>query len=221
LFRLPHDTPSDHIGVPRFVAAMSFLGFAAYLGVGLFGAEKPQGLVWRYAKAFANSQFDVGNDPSGPYRKHGDLKFALDFEKAFNFAVEEDKPLFLDFTGVNCTNCRFMEDGTMSRPQIEERLGRFVRIQLFTDAVPLPDKVEAERLRQFNAQLQESWFGDVTLPSYVVIPPDRSVLSDPTKIFSRFFGVGDETEFAQFLDQGWNRWQKVQAGRAGRQVGKR
>src|SRR6185369_4436101 len=42
VFRLPHDVPTDHIGVFRFVAAMSFLGFAMYLGVGLFGAEKPQ-----------------------------------------------------------------------------------------------------------------------------------------------------------------------------------
>ena len=221
MFRLPHDMAVDHIGVGRFIVAVSFLGFAAYLGVGLYGADKPQGLLWRYVKSFASPKFEGGSDPTGPYLKHGDLRYALDFERAFEVAVAENKPLFLDFTGVNCTNCRFMEDGTMSQPMVEERLGRFVRIQLFVDRVPIDDTAEASRLKEFNTRLQEGWFGRVALPSYVVIPPDRSVLTDSSKVLEFFEGVGNEAAFAQFLDRSWAGWQKVQANRGGKIVGQR
>jgi thiol:disulfide interchange protein DsbD len=223
LFRLPHDVATDHIGVIRFVSAMSFLGLASYLGVGLFSAEKPQGAVWKYVAAFATPTFKGGTDPTGPYLKHGELKYALDFEQALKFAIAENKPLFLDFTGVNCANCRYMEDGPMSKPHIEKRLHEFVRVQLYTDA-PVPtvsDPVYAERLRDFNAQLQESWFGDVSLPSYVVIPPDPSVLNDASRILSRLPGKRDEATFARFLDEGLNGWRELQAQNVGREFGKR
>jgi len=214
LFRLPHDAPSDHIGVVRFLSATSFLGLASYLAVGLFGAEKPQGAVWKYVEAFANADFEGGTDPSGPFLKHGDLKYALDFERALQFAIAENKPIFLDFTGVNCANCRFMEKGPMSSPDIERRLGQFVRIQLFTDAaVPIvPDREEAERLREFNERLQIDWLGDVTLPSYVVIPPDPAVLTDSSKILAKLGGRSGEAEFAKFLDDGWKNFQTLRNG---------
>ncbi|MGQ0637467.1 MAG: cytochrome c biogenesis protein CcdA [Planctomycetaceae bacterium] len=221
LFRLPHDTPVDHIGVLRFMGAMSFLGLASYLAVGLFSADKPEGRVWKYIAAFAAPQFHGGSDPTGPYLEHGKLKYALDFERAMEFAVKENKPLFLDFTGVNCTNCRYMEKGPMSQPDVEERLKRFVRVQLFTDTVPISDTAEAKRLYDFNLKLQESWFGDVTLPSYVVIPPDRHVLADRSKILEQLVGA-QESEFVPFLDRGWSRWQQWLAGKTTAQMlGKR
>jgi thiol:disulfide interchange protein DsbD len=222
LFRLSHDMPSEHIGVLRFVSAMSFMGLASYLAVGLFSAEKPHGAVWKYVEAFANPNFEGGADRIGPYLKHGRLQYALDFDRALEVAIAENKPLFLDFTGVNCANCRWMEKGPMSQPQIEERLSRFVRIQLFTDALPyVPDRAEAERLRELNAKLQEDWYGDVSLPSYVIIPPDREVLKDRSKILSDLAGKNDAATFADFLDRGWTGWQKIQANRGGRVVGQR
>jgi thiol:disulfide interchange protein DsbD len=220
-FRLPHDVAVESIGVVRFMTAMSFLGLASYLGVGLFAAEKPQGKVWQYIQAFAAPQFHLGEDPTGPYSEHGGLKYALDFERALEFAIKEKKPLFLDFTGMNCTNCRYMEKGTMSRPEIEDRLKRFVRVQLFVDRVPLTDTKEAARLKEINLALQENWFGNVTLPSYVVIPPDREAIKDiQNGILSFFEGTGEEAVFGKFLDDGWNRWQGLANGK-GRVVGKR
>ncbi len=221
VFRLPHDTPVDSIGVLRFVFAMSFLGLASYLGVGLFASDKPHGVVWRYVEAFANPNFEGGADPSGPWLKHGGLKYALDLERAFETAKAENKPLFLDFTGVTCTNCRYMEKGPMSQPDIEQRLGQFVRVQLYTDSVPIDDKIEAERLLEYNLRIQGQWFGDVTLPSYVIIPPDRSVLDDSSKIISALVGKKDQSVFAQFLDSSLDSWKKVQAQQSAPVVGKR
>lgn len=221
-FRLPHDTASDHIGVPRFVLAMSFLGFASYLGVGLFATDKPHGMVWRYVEAFANPNFESGSDRIGPSLKHGGLEYALDFERAFDAAIAENKPLFLDFTGVTCTNCRFMEKGPMSQPDIQQRLSQFVRVQLYTDSIPqVEDKKEAERLLEYNLNLQENWFRDTTLPAYVVIPPDRTVLKDRSKIIDSLKGKNTDGDFARFLDRGLAGWQKVQANRGIREVGQR
>jgi thiol:disulfide interchange protein DsbD len=215
IFRLPHDVPTENIGVMRFVSAMAMLCFAMYLGTGLFGAQKPQGAIWKNVEAFANSTSHVGSDRTGPTVTHGSLTYSLDFERALDYAIEQNKPLFLDFTGVNCTNCRKMEQGAMSDVDIENRLGRFVRIQLFTDRVPLPDRKEAERLKEFNQNLQNGWFGTIALPSYVVIPPTRDVLENRKLILSRFEGYDpDHAKFAKFLDRGWSKWQKVQAGKS-------
>jgi thiol:disulfide interchange protein DsbD len=222
VFRLPHDVPTENIGVARFVTAVSLLGFAMYLGAGLFGAEKPQGVIWKNVEAFANSTFDVGSDITGPVVKHGNLKYSLDFERALEFAISENKPLFLDFTGENCTNCRKMEKGPMSNSEVEAKLGKFVRIQLFTDTVPLDDRKEAERLKEFNQALQKGWFGTIALPSYVVIPPTRNVLTNRSLILSSFEGYDpDHAKFARFLDKGWSKWQKVQAQNAGTVIGSR
>jgi thiol:disulfide interchange protein DsbD len=224
LFRLPHDVPADHIGVLRFMTAMSFLGLASYLSVGLFGNDKPTGKIWAYIDSYAAPQFHGGTDPTGPVLEHGRLKYALDLEKAMDFAIQQNKPLFLDFTGVFCTNCRYMEKGPMSQPAVEDKLDRFVRVQLFTDQMPptIADAAEKQRLLSYNTRLQEQWFGDVTLPSYVVIPPERAALKDASKILANFLGKGEEAEFTEFLDQGWNRWQQVQANRGtARTIGQR
>ena len=212
--RLPHDMPTERIGVVRFISAISVLTFSMYLGAGLFSSHKPEGMIWKNVEAFANSNFDVGTDRTGPIVKHGKLAYSLDLEQALSVAISENKPLFLDFTGENCTNCRKMEKGPMSNSEVEGLLGKFVRIQLFTDTVPLDDRVEAERLREYNVNLQNRWFGSVALPSYVVIPPDRKALENRSMILSRFEGYDpDATKFAKFLDRGLRKWQKAQAGK--------
>jgi thiol:disulfide interchange protein DsbD len=200
---------------------MSFLGFASYLGVGLFATDKPHGVVWRYVEAFANPNFEAGSDRLGPSLKHGGLEYALDFERALNAAIAENKPLFLDFTGVTCTNCRYMEKGPMSRPDIQQRLNQFVRVQLYTDSVPIADKKEAARLLDRNLELQEDWFRDTTLPAYVLIPPDPKALEDRSKIIDRLIGKKEDAEFAEFLDRGLNKWQKLAAVRGAKEVGQR
>ena len=74
LFRLPHDTPTDHIGVVRLVSAMTFFGLSAYLAVGLFATTKPTGKIWENIQAFAPPRFeDVSNflESPVPHRRAG------------------------------------------------------------------------------------------------------------------------------------------------------
>jgi len=178
MFRLPHDTPSDSISVARLGFAIAFLVFGAYLGVGLFGNEKPRGFVWDQIESFAPPNLEGRQQADlGYVIVHDGLEYSLEFEKAAQFAAAQNLPMFLDFTGVNCVNCRLMEK-RMEQPHNRKRLERFVRVQLYTDNVPhIQDKALVQRLLESNRELQEDWFGDVTLPSYAVIAPPKPALA--------------------------------------------
>jgi len=206
MFRLPHDTVSESISVPRLVAAMTFLGFGGYLAVGLFAPEKPDGKVWEQIEAFLPGRFEGGIDDVGPFLEHDGLKYALDVDRAFEVAASTKQPLFLDFTGINCVNCRLMEE-RMAEPHNRQRLEKFLRVQLYTDNVPeLSDRKLVDELLAKNRELQEDWFGDVTLPSYAVVAPEGR------KILASFKGLEqDDGQFAEFLDRGLEEWRKVSA----------
>ena len=61
----PHDVPSGHVGVIRLGMAMSFLGLASYLAVGLFGSKRPEGWVWGQIAAFAPPETETHEPAAG------------------------------------------------------------------------------------------------------------------------------------------------------------
>lgn len=204
MFRLPHDTPTDHVSVPRFVASIGFLGLASYLAVGLFSAESPRGMLWENIASFAPPRVDGGEGDIGPYIDHDGLKYALDVDQAVEFAQKNNKPLFFDFTGVNCVNCRKMER-KMEQPQNRQLLENFVLVRLYTDNVPtIKDQEQVDALLQKNITRQTEWFGDSTLPAYVVVTPDGQTQ------LAAFVGLEQKDgTFAAFLGEGLQRWQEV------------
>jgi thiol:disulfide interchange protein len=198
MFRLPHDTPTEHISAIRLCFAMTFLGLAGYLAVGLFAPSKPTGKIWEQIAAFAPPEYESGSGDIGPYLEHDGLQYALDFERAFEYARQNNQPIFLDFTGENCINCRLMEH-LMEKPELRERLTNFVRVRVYTDSVPMIPSQQEQLLLEKNRELQEKWFEDVSLPAYAVITPDREVLS-------KSIGQQSEDVFAKFLDEGLKKW---------------
>ncbi|MDZ7648718.1 MAG: thioredoxin family protein [Cytophagales bacterium] len=54
---------------------------------------------------------------------HG-LNGYFDYKQAIACARQQNKPLFIDFTGHGCTNCREMEANVWSDPQVLQRLRR-------------------------------------------------------------------------------------------------
>jgi len=114
--------------------------------------------------------------------------------------------MVFDFTGVNCVNCRLMEKKLVESHNLR-LLQKFVLVQLYADAVPtIADAAERMRLLNRNRQLQTEWFEEVTLPAYAVVTPDGKT------VLSSYFGLEQkEGEFASFLEQGWEKWQGVNA----------
>ncbi len=90
-----------------------------------------------------------------------------DFSAAQAAARSSGKPLFVDFTGYTCTNCRWMEANIFTRPDVSAELGQFVLSRLYTDG----DGEIYERQQAF----QEKTFGTVALPLYAVLDADGKV----------------------------------------------
>jgi len=210
LYRLPHDTPLEHVSVPRMLFGLTFLSLGFYLLPGLFPGSvegtkwRPKGAVFAWIDAFLLP--DPGSSQSDlPWT--GRLKTALDEARLQN------RPVFVDFTGETCTNCRYNEQTVFTRGDVRDLLRRYVLVQLYTDKVPLalyPPGMRAQVARdsrrpradaEAHLRFQRNAFGTEQLPLYVIMRP----LPDGT---IRVVGVYDEGKindlqaFIQFLQNG-------------------
>jgi thioredoxin-related protein len=206
LFRLPHDTPVENIGVPRFLLATMFLGLALYMMPALWH-KTPQGVLGRFLVSFAPLDTEAGV-AEGQTAGHPKLSWYLDYDKAREEALKENKLLFIDFTGVNCQNCRANEIGVFPQPPVQEELKKFVRVQLYTDVVPKQglSKDEAEAEAKRNSQWQAATFGDTATPMYVVFKPDLAALEENGKLKGVALGrtagyINDVSSFVSILKE--------------------
>ncbi|MBM81396.1 MAG: hypothetical protein CMJ78_12515 [Planctomycetaceae bacterium] len=208
IFRTPHDTPTDSISVTRLGFAMCFFGLAGYLTTGLFAPEKTTGAIWQNIAAFAPPIIKGGDDVDvGPVLEHEGLKYALDRNQAIQFAKQNNRPMLYDFTGVNCVNCRKMEQLIAHDDPIRDRLTDVVLVAIYVDIMPqIISGDSAYDLLEENQALQREWFGDITMPSYAIVTPDGE-----TRL-SEFKGYPQQrSDFVDFLDKGLNRWRELKS----------
>jgi thiol:disulfide interchange protein DsbD len=196
----------EHIGVPRLILATFFLGFGLYMTPTLWG-RTPQGVAGRFLLGFAplNTAELPGQGQAAGLEK---LDWYLDYEQARAKALEENKLLFIDFTGVNCQNCRANEMSVFLQPAVREQLKGFVRVQLYTDSVPNPKltaaaaKSEADR----NSTRESETFHEISTPLYVIFQPDRNRAEENGKLLgierSRAAGyIKDVSSFVDMLEK--------------------
>jgi thiol:disulfide interchange protein DsbD len=130
--------------------------------------------------------------PPDPYPGRKSTKeFAIDwvhdYDQALTSAKAQNKPIFINFTGANCTNCRWMEANMFPDPEVYKVLSEvFVPVELWTDRLNPKDKA--------NQKIQVELTGDVTLPIYAVISPEGKVI----KLFPG--STRDKQEFLKFLN---------------------
>ena len=74
------------------------------------------------------------------------FKGFFDYNQAISFAIQENKPLFVDFTGHACVNCRKMEEQVWSDSKIKNILSNdIVLVSLYVDEridLPLNEQYE-------------------------------------------------------------------------------
>lgn len=109
------------------------------------------------------------------------------YETALAEAKRTSKPIFVDFTGYTCTNCRWMERNMFIEPAVQNTLREYVLVQLYTDG--------RDSIHMRNRQMQKDRFNTIDLPLYVLMSPNDSVLAKG--IFTR-----DTEVFTLFLDRG-------------------
>jgi thiol:disulfide interchange protein DsbD len=171
-YRLPHDTPLDHLGVVRMLLASVFFVLAVYMVPALWRVT-PQGLVGEGLVAFL--PLDTRSVPLSAGGGSAELSWLRDYEQAWQLAKEKDRLIFIDFTGQNCTNCRYNEKNVFPKPEVHQELEKYVRVQLYTDFVPTAGLTQAEAESQAarNSSWQRGTFQDVTNPLYAVLKPDK------------------------------------------------
>jgi thiol:disulfide interchange protein len=169
------------------LCATLFLGLALYFTTGLFGAPlgeweamlppPPKGEAARMASPTSDTRVWIESYDAGLAK-----------------AQAENRPVFLNFTGVTCTNCRWMESNLFPHPRVQQELAQFVRVELFTDR----ETPEDER----NSALQAEKFATVALPLYAIVSPTGTILA-------RFPGLTrSPDEFVAFLQRGARRFQQ-------------
>jgi thiol:disulfide interchange protein DsbD len=87
------------------------------------------------------------------------------------------RPIFVDFTGETCTNCKYNENNIFPQPKVNDLLEQFERVQLYTDWVPASSfetdpGTQARRLEGLaNQDFMNRAFGTIQLPLYVTLLP--------------------------------------------------
>lgn len=216
--KFPHDSDMNSVPVPRFLLAVAAFSFGVYLIPGLFGAPlKPLSgilppLTTQDFKFSSSGVISAGSESDGAIRysdilelPHG-LQGYFVYEDALKVAKEVGKPVFVDFTGHSCANCRKMEEYVWVKPEVLKRLKEnFIIASLYVDErISLPKEEQYTnskgekivKLGERNADLQVNTFNSNGQPFYYVVNSDGKILSvgggyDP-----------DESKFIAFLDKG-------------------
>ena len=207
--QLKGDEEVKSISVTRLLFAIATFSFVAYLIPGMFGA--PLKALAGYLPPMTTHDFDVPamirsyqpgiagaaeqqlcEDPL-----HGDIlefphgiKGYFNYGQAISCARKQNKPLFIDFTGHGCVNCREMEARVWSDPEVLKRLmNDFVMVALYVDdKKELPEsewytstydgKVKKTIGKQ-NADFQISQFRNNAQPFYVILDNEENLLMEP------------------------------------------
>ena len=177
--RLPHDSKLEKIGVPRMIISISFLTFGLYLSNGLWGGNV-YGLIDSYLPPKQNSIEEklVGENSI-------EENWIQDYDKGVQISKETGKPIFIDFTGYTCTNCRWMEVNVFVDEDVQKLFKNFILIKLFTDGGP--------NHREYQ-KMEVDRYGTSALPFYVVLDSNE-------KEVNRFHGMDpDINKFIRFLE---------------------
>ena len=193
LYQTKHDSPiKGGLGTFRIIVASLSLMLTIYMIPGLFGA--PVKLISAFPPPPSYSEIPYGihgyapNDlPEGAEFEHG-LTVFHDLDQAKKYAKKLNKPVMIDFTGLNCVNCRKMETNVWSNENIHKIMEEdFVIVSLYVDE---KTDLETPEISPYSnrklltkgdkwSDLQSSVYDSNTQPQYVALDKDgNKILGD-------------------------------------------
>ena len=215
--KFSHDSDMKYLSVPRLMMALATFSFVVYLIPGMWGA--PLSGISGYLPPQSSQEFDMSRGVMAATTsdigkvKHGEflhlphgLKGFFDLKEAKAYAQKVNKPIFIDFTGHGCVNCREMESRVWSDPRVLKLLQEeYVILALYVD-----DKTELPQsewitnakgkvlksLGKINADYQITKFNVNAQPYYVLMDATEKVLVTP-KAYDL-----DANNFVEFLKKG-------------------
>ena len=194
--RFRHDSEVTTLGVGRLALSIVTFAFVVYLLPGMWGA--PLRALSGYLPPLHTQDFVLTASQNAaasgtsrqraafPEVKYGDLlrlphglQGFFDFDEALDYAREVGKPLFVDYTGHGCVNCREMEQRVWSDPRVLRLLREdFVIVALYSDdktTLPENEWVTTESgkvlksIGKINAHLAHEQFGINSQPYYLIL----------------------------------------------------
>lgn len=222
----------DKPGVTRATIGLVSLLFAGYMGWGLVN-YKSLSLLSGLAPPvhYSYKMAGEGSHHDGPGCPHG-LNCYHDFDEAVAEAKRQNKPLFVDFTGHGCVNCRKMEETVWPLPGIIDRLrDDYVVVSLYVDEkvrlfpdndfAYLLDPKTGEKLRTVGSKwsaFQVNNFDVSAQPYYVLMHHDgKTVLNTPTD----YANGNDPKVYQAFLECGLETFRRVNEEKYGERIGAR
>ena len=234
--KFAHDSDVPFVTVPRLVLSIIVFTFVAYMIPGMVGA--PLKSLSGYIPPQTTHDFDLnalmrenvkaysGNGSAANESKiceapkyheflhlpHG-LEGYFDLDQALVCAKEQNKPLFIDFTGHGCVNCREMEANVWADPSVLKKLREdYIVVALYVDdktALPKEEWYKSDydgkmkkTIGKKFADLQKEKFGVNAQPFYVLMGHNGEVLTNP-----RAYNL-DVEAFSKFLTRGKENFKK-------------
>ena len=205
--RFKHDTPLEYLSVPRLTLAIAVFAFVVYLLPGMWGAPlkalsgymppmETQDFVLSEIPGQARNDYNgARNDDAALTGAAGTITVAHGLQAYDNLpdglaaAKATGKPVFLDFTGYGCVNCREMEARVWSDPEVLRRLrDDFVIVALHVDdKTKLPESEwvlndkgkPLKDVGRVNSYIALHDFGVNAQPNYFLLDENGNRLAGP------------------------------------------
>lgn len=194
VFTLKHEPEKKQVGAGRIMLALPMLLFCFYLVPGLLGANLGIWDAWLPPKQASDVSVVRSLAMMGGGAGGGEISgenWSEDYQASLERARAENRPVFIDFTGYTCTNCRDMEANIFPLAEIQQRFNRMEQVRLYTD-----DREEGPARQKFQLQMT----GTVALPTYVILDPATE------RVLVQHTGMASAERFRNFLDRGLARF---------------
>jgi thiol:disulfide interchange protein DsbD len=229
--KFSHDSDLPYIGTFRLFLIIAVFTFVIYLIPGLFGS--PLKALSSFLPSSSDSELNIpvliarNNTKSAgtissvesksiqcQVPKYADilqmplgLTGYFDYKQGLACAKEQGKPVFLDFKGHACANCKLMEAKVWSDPEVLRRLQEeFVIVALYLDdRTQLPEnewvisaidgKVK-KTMGKVNEDMEISKFKTNAMPLYVITDHEGNPLNKPMPTNLNI------DEYKKWLDEG-------------------
>jgi thiol:disulfide interchange protein len=230
----------EYVSIFKLFLSITFFTFAVYLMPGMWGAPlngvsafvPPMGTFDAFGGSGQTHVAAANNTDPKPVKYVEELKIYepkmvkdyglvtfFDYDEALAASRILKKPIMLDFTGVNCANCRKMESKVWSKPEVAKRMKEdFIVVSLYCDM----NKIELPADKQYfssslnatvktlggkNQDLQASKFGSNSMPIYFFVDENGTKLADTGYSYSP-----DVQLFVDHLDKVKANYKKTHAG---------
>lgn len=218
--KLPHDSDVQKISVGRAYLGILVAAFTIYMIPGLWGAPlkilsglTPPSTYAESPKGFGGGSQTAVELPEGAKEGPNGIVVFTDYEKGMTYAKEVGKPVFLDFTGHACVNCRKMEDHVWPDPKILPIMQNdVVLISLYVDdKKPLPESEQyiSETTGKKIKTIGNKWsdfqiekYQANAQPYYIILDHDGNNLNSPIGY------TPDVDEYAAWIESGLSKFSK-------------